>query len=129
MRKTILTVLLIVLTTVMYSQNRLGYTFDEVHTEFNETRYDMSTKKFKKDVFIQISQGSATTLFTFNKDSICYKVNIKPKSETYVNQYIDLFNERYEEVSHHKWNGVDKERKFRIILDDGNQFIFTKRKR
>lgn len=118
-----------VLMTTMYAQNRLGYTFEEVKTEFNFERYDMCTKDFKKNTYIQITQGSTVTLFTFDKDLICNEVSMTPTSERHLTDYIALFNERYEETGHYKWEGIEKERKFRIILNEGDQFIFTKRKR
>ena len=128
MRTIILTVLMVLMTTVMVSQNRLGYTFDEVKTEFNYERYDMCTKEFKKNTYIQITQVTAVTLFTFDKDMICSEVMMTPTSESHLTDYLDLFDERFEKVQHHKWYGTANEQNFKIILNEGGQFKFNKRK-
>ncbi len=130
MKKTILSVLVfLVLTITSYSQNRLGFTYEEVKKEFNYERYDMSEKTFKKKSYIQITQGSTITLFTFNKKTqICNEVSMEPTSNQHLMDYIDLFDERFDQVKHHKWYGTEKERNFQIVLNEGDQFIFTPRK-
>jgi len=127
MTKTIFTILVFLMITFGYSQNRIGSTVGEVKIEFSPERYDLKYNLQGDIQFIQITQRTASTLFIFGKDGVCTECRITPTSSEFMTEYTHLFYNRYINKGPGLWYGEENGIKFRVEHIDDSYFNITKR--
>jgi len=105
MKKIILTVLMIVLTTLSYSQARLNSTYKEIKTEFDKpgNGYKEGVIEGKEIPYIQVQLESSSVMYIFDKDDLCGLTWIRPVNTKLVNKYVEKYNNNYVSVSDTEW--------------------------
>ena len=85
--------LLLLIPSVMFSQARLGFNFNDVEKEFRG--YQTEKKVFSKTTAFYVINVNSVFIYTFNSDMKCINTMIITKDEGYKNCYVKKCNELY----------------------------------
>lgn len=121
--KTILILLISLLSTIsIYSQARIGYTFDELTTEFEGTY----TSGYPEYAYLHIEHETANIFYSFDENKYCYEVLVMPKTEEDIKFYFNRYTNDLKKLSSTQWvlvgDGLNVYYSF-LIDKEGNGFF------
>lgn len=119
----------LLLSTISFSQARLGYTYNEIRTEYGtKYQYEYITGYDEKlGKYLQISLPVGTAFYYFNSDNKCYITSVVPATKGDLHFYIQKFNDEYVIVDGNNWLMYTNGEKIGIELDyteNGYFFLF-----
>lgn len=128
--KYILTVFILVLiSSSLHAQARIGASISEIRQEFWETKYNLKGDYDDDgDYYIQIDIERATVFYYFNEEKICYMTVISPDNQGALNYFVELYNNNYVIVSETKWKMYSKDgiANIELIFDGDFPFFIWK---
>lgn len=103
MKQTILLSFFILFSILLFSQSRIGYTESEIRSEFYyckfETGYlDNGTKYIYTD-----DGNNASVAYFFTANGNCNLTMIFPDSQNALNEYVQIYNNKFVKVSDTQW--------------------------
>lgn len=102
MKKKFLLLSLLFVTSIFYSQARLGYSYTEIFNEFKSK----GIKKEKTDEgesFLFIDDEYVIIHYAFNNKGICNLTRIIPKNDETLKVLIEDYNKKYIVISDTEW--------------------------
>lgn len=127
MKKLILTVLLIITMSTMFSQSRILSTYEVVLKEFPRDEYGTTTEMNddgERSMVVKLDFANVLHLFTVK--GYCYATLIKPKDMKTLNWYVEKYNKEYVRVSDTEWKAYFETgiAKIELIFEDNNLYYF-----
>ena len=110
MKRTLLSILFVIASIIVFGQARLGSSAAEINSEFEESIYNQENGYDDDgDLFISIDTERASVIYYFNSEEICYLTLIAPDDQGAINYYVELYNEQYVVESPTKWKMYSEE--------------------
>jgi hypothetical protein len=130
MRKLLLILIPILFITISYSnaQSRLGYSFNEIKTEFKNPKYKTEAGlNDDNDPVIIIHNDLAVVFYYFNNNYICNLTIILPKNDKALNVYVENYNNKYVVKSSTSWNAYidDSILNIKLVYPEDGGYFFT----
>jgi hypothetical protein len=104
MKKFILSALLVLFSLVAFSQSRLGYTPQQILSEFPPTIYNTVTGYDNDgDYFIQVRFDRCYARYYFDAYNQCWLTLITPHNQGCLNWFVETYNNSYVILSNTHW--------------------------
>ncbi len=94
-----LIILFILLTNISHSQIRIGYSLLEIVNEFNIKDLTLN----KEANYISLNTNTAYIFYNLDSNDICISVAICPKTNDYLLEYIQYYENTYKRYSKSTW--------------------------
>jgi hypothetical protein len=110
MKKMMFLLFLLIFSSHLSSQSRLGSSFKEIKDEFSDDASVKLTEKYFTEAkegryikYLEVVIDNATVVYIFNTSLICYGTYIVPANQGALNYYVELYNKRYVIISPTNW--------------------------
>jgi hypothetical protein len=101
MKKLIL-ILLMLIPMPLLAQCRIGYSYDEINSEFSDLLYEGKLEGSELKMYTTFT-ADAKVIYFVNTDSISVATLIIPNDTFKLSGYIELYNKTYSAISSTKW--------------------------
>lgn len=92
-----------------YTQSRLGYTFDQIKSEFTNEGLKVRIEKSEKlKTFLVVEMERADVQYIFDDNKICTVTAIYPHNTGQLNYFVERYNKIYVIISPTKWRAYDE---------------------
>jgi hypothetical protein len=103
MKKFLIAVSVILFTTYVHGQARLGASVSEIKEEFHDEKFT-SGNDSDGDFYLAAEFERANVVYYFrNKQERCYITIINPKTQGDLNFYVEMYNKQYTIISPTEW--------------------------
>lgn len=130
MRKALLTLSLAAVSIIGFGQARLGFSKQEIRTEFIAPRYNLQSGYTDDGTyFISIEVERASVIYLFNSEGYCTATGIIPDNQGALNFFVEMYNDRYVIISPTEWKMYSEDGILSIKLiypeNGGYYFVWT----
>lgn len=128
--KKLLVLLCLVVSFAGHSQARMGYSYEEIKSEFAyDYNYDYTAGYDEKlGKYLQFYVGTGSIYYYFSSDNVCNIMIILPKTKADLHYYIEKYNASYAIIDDHTWHlydhGVIVVIELMYVEDGGYFFLF-----
>ena len=100
--KKLFTVLLLLCSTIVFSQARLYSSYAKIYDEFQHEDIKINFTD-KGQLYLSVALQNALILYYFDEDKLCTSTAIVPLNNGTLNAYVEMYNSKYVIISPTKW--------------------------
>lgn len=124
MKKVLLFVTILTLTSTLFCQARIGYTREQIMNEFYNYTFDFKQLNDSTSCISTTSYDRGHLIYYFNSYGYCYSCALFPNTTGDLNFLVENYNKEYVIISETKWKAYTKKGIVDIELIYGDTFVF-----